>query len=143
MAAGYLEGDPILDLLRFGLSRAIQADSEGVRARFPQIQLDLDLVDDEGLLAEEGNRALFAVYREAVEHAVARQGTTRVWVKYLPSPHGMQLEVKDDGQNTAKELADFIPDEVVARVHAAGGKLGVSAGAEKKTRVQARMRMAE
>ena len=143
MAAGYLEGDPILDLLRFGLSRAIQADSDAVRARFPHLQLDLDLVDDEGLLAEEGNRALFAVYREAIEHAMARQGTTRVWVRYLPSPKGMLLEVKDDGQNTATELDQFVPAGVVDQVHAAGGKLGVSAGPEKKTRVQARMPLVE
>ena len=89
--------DPLPELIRFGLARAIQIHTDDLRARHAQLKIDLDLVDDEYLLPQETCLALFQVFRAALEQAV-RRSTKMVAVRYYPLDQRMILEIRADGE---------------------------------------------
>ena len=98
-------GEPFAHLLRFGLARALQAHSEELRAQHPNLALELDLVDDEGLLDETTCRVLYRVFVETMANilrgkpgsAAALDTPTRVQVHYAPSAAVMRLEIRAPG----------------------------------------------
>lgn len=91
-------GEPFAHLLRFGLARALQAHSEELRAKHTGMTLDLDLVDDEGLLDEAACRVLYRVFIEALSNILrheGEQGPLRVRVHYAPTgDKRMRLEIR-------------------------------------------------
>lgn len=140
--------DPVKSMLRFGLSRAIQLHSETLRSRRPNLVIDLDLVDDEGLLPEGLLVALFRIYQEAMEnilhHADANAGPLQLWVHYFPSQHGMTLEIRDDGQGFSipADWAEFASGKtgvvgMKKRIEDIGGKLQITSSPEEGTKIRA------
>lgn len=84
--------------LKFGLSRAIQVDSEDLRTRHPQMKIELDLVEDEGLLPEETCHALYRVYAGCMENILRHAQAGLVQVHYFPAGSQMILEICDNGK---------------------------------------------
>lgn len=91
-------GEPFAHLLRYGLSRALQAHSDQLRSRHARLALDLDLVDDEGLLEWGGAHALYAVYILVMDNILrkANDEATAVRVHYAPQGSDMCLEIRAD-----------------------------------------------
>lgn len=87
-----------LDLVRFGVSRAIQLHSEGFRAANPHIHLDLDLVEDEDLLPPDVCLAFFCFYRERLQQIARVAQVSQVLIHYHPSLTHMILDIKDDAR---------------------------------------------
>lgn len=114
------ENTPDPEIVRFGLSRAIQLHSEEYRARFPQVQLDLDLVEDENLLPQATCLALYQVYLERLGQLAGDPRAKLVSIHYYPSRSHMNLEIKDDGSGDGAQ-ADTA--SLKACVEAAGGEL--------------------
>ena len=140
--------DTVKSMLRFGLSRAIQLHSETVRSRRPNLVIDLDLVDDEGLLPEGLLVALFRIYRDVMEnilhHTGAQAGPLQVWVHYFPSPQGMTLEIRDDGQgfSISADWSEFASGKTSVvgmkqRIEDIGGKLQITSSPEEGTKISA------
>ncbi len=123
-----------LELVRFGLSRAIQIQSEEFRTKNPQIKMDLDLVEDEKLLSESTCLALYKVYLECLE--ISHQARARmVWVRYYPLWQQMVLEIKHDGTGLGpilnltrlEECLKPVGGQVKATARPAGGVILVAA----------------
>ena len=115
---------PDPDILRFGLSRAVQIHSEEFRAKYPQKKLDLDLVEDENLLPPDACLALYQVYQERLQQLAGDAQAEQIWVHYYPSRTHMVLDIKDDGRGVSQQ-ADFTA--MKACIETAGGQLLVSA----------------
>jgi signal transduction histidine kinase len=133
-----IDDEALRSMLRFGLARAIQLHSEDVRARFPALALELDLVDDENLLSETASQALLRVYLEAMHNveqhsqAGAPEGSRSVLVRVYLSGGMVRLEIRDDGQSFSipADWARFARGQGVmgmkTRLEALGGTLQVS-----------------
>jgi glucose-6-phosphate-specific signal transduction histidine kinase len=91
------------ELVRFGLSRAIQIHSEEFRTKNPQIKIDLDLVEDEKLLPQSTCLVLYQVYLECLEIS-RRARAGMVWVRYYPLWQQMVLEIKHNGTGLGPRL---------------------------------------
>jgi len=134
-------------LIRFGLSRAIQVHSEEVRTRHPQLQLTLDLVEDEQLLADEVVRVLYGVYLESLHNAIQHGQAGQVVVHYHPSGGEMALEIKDNGQGFAipADWLEFTRQRrfglarLRQQVAALGGQLNIDSQPGQGTTVTARV----
>lgn len=137
--------DHARSMLRFGLSRAIQVHSEGLRAKHPNLSLDLDLVDDERLLPDTVCHELYHVYLEAMSNVIHHAEATSVWVRYYPVENGMMLEIKDDGKGFSipADWAKFASTHsgvmgMKPRIEALGGKLHIESKPGEGTVIQAR-----
>lgn len=111
---------PDLELVRFGLSRAIQLHSEAFRVKNPQIQLDLDLVEDEHLLPQGSCLALFQVYQDRLRQIAGDAQAEQVWIHYYPSRSHMVLDIKDDGQEASAQEGIA---RLKAHIESVGGEL--------------------
>jgi signal transduction histidine kinase len=136
--------DPIRAMLRFGLARAIQIHSETFRAENPGLTVDLDLVDDEGLLPEAPLHALFRVYREAMSNIERHARAGRVWVRYAVTGEVVLLEIRDDGQGFSipADWAKFASTSrgvmgMKARLEALGGALHITSQPGQGTKIEA------
>lgn len=130
-------------LIQYGLARAVQIHVEDLRARSGEVRFELDLVEDENLLSDAENRALFRAYEQVIEDAVHRPGTKQVWVRYYPAKGSMILEVRDDGQGFAlpSQWADLDRPHLEAarqEAKAGGGTLAIRSHPGGKTTVQVR-----
>lgn len=126
---------PDLELVRFGLSRAIQIHSEAFRVKNPRIQLDLDLVEDENLLPQEACLALYQVYQQRLHQISGDAQARQVWVHYYPSRAHMVLDIKDDGEEASARAGAA---GMKACIEAAGGELLVTARPDGGTTVIAK-----
>lgn len=136
--------DPVRSMLRFGLSRAIQIHSEEVRSRHANLDLELDLIDDEGLLPDGLLVALFRVYEEAMENILRHAEAGKVWVRFAPSPGGMTLEIRDNGRGFSipADWAEFAMHHtgvmgMKRRIEAIGGKLQITSAEGEGTKIKA------
>jgi signal transduction histidine kinase len=131
-------------LLHFGLSRAIQAQSDDLRAEHPHLRLNLDLVDDENLLPETTCRILFRLYLEAMHNVVRHAEASQVWVRYYPLGQRMMLEIKDDGKGFSipADWAKFASSGsgvmgMKQPLEAVGGKLHIASEPGQGTKIEA------
>jgi signal transduction histidine kinase len=134
-------------VIRFGLSRAIQLHSEDIRARYQQLRMDLDLVEDENLLPEETCLALYRIYQEGVTNVLRHAGARNLWVRYYPLRSVMVLEIWDNGRGFQ------VPEDWVEltrqgrfglagmqeRAAAIGGAVAITSEMGKGTRLEARV----
>ncbi len=136
--------DAVKSMLRFGLSRAIQVHSETVRSRRPNLVIDLDLIDDEGLLPEVMLVALFRIYEEAMENILHHAEAGQVWVHYYPSSQAMTLEIRDDGRGFSipDDWAEFSRGKtgvvgMKRRIETIGGSLQITSSHGEGTKIRA------
>jgi signal transduction histidine kinase len=121
---------PELPDLRFGLSRAIQLHSEDFRVRWPQVALDLDLIEDENLLPWGHCLAFYRAYEAALERAARQVRADKVWVRYYPSAKYMVLQIKDTGE---KQAAPVDVEVLQACVKEIGGEVQAKPQAGQET----------
>lgn len=144
------DDNELFAMLRHGLARAIQVHSEEVRARHPNIELSLDLVDDEKLLSDTVTVGLFRVYQEAMtnieRHAFGDDptGSGAVSVRYFPTGDTMILEIQDDGRGFSipEDWARFTRGKtgvmgMKQRLEALGGRLHIQSEPGGGTKIRA------
>jgi len=131
-------------LAPFGLEKAIRSHADQFRARYPNLRLELDLMEDRTLLPESLRLALFRVCQEllsnAARHAQASTVTVRLWL----DAEEVNLVVEDDGIGFTppgqwRELArsgHFGLVGVHERVAAVGGQLRLDSRAGRGTVAQ-------
>ncbi len=137
------------EILRFGLSRAIQIHSEDFRVSYPHIKLDLDLVEDANLLPEETCLALYRIYQEAISNVVRHSDASQVWIRYYPSGQNMALEIKDNGKGfeipsdwvSLTRRDHFGMAGMKERVDAVGGKIQIASKPGRGTTVKVKVPM--
>lgn len=127
------DDEELIALLRYGLARAIQIHSEEVRAKRPTFSLDLDLVDDEGLLGRSECLLLFMVYQEALENALRHAPDGQMKVRYYPNGEMMALALRDAGEgfSITADWAEFTVGHASVvgmkdSIEAQGGSLSLS-----------------
>lgn len=138
--------DHAKSMLRYGLSRAIQVHSEGVRANHPNLSLELDLVDDEALLPGAACHELYQVYLEAMNNVIHHAEASAVWVRFYPVEKSMVLEIKDDGKGFSipADWARFASTRsgvmgMKPRIEALNGKLHIESKPGEGTVIEARI----
>jgi PAS domain S-box-containing protein len=83
-------------LIRFGLSKAIQAYAEELRARgAPPLSLHLD--DDTGALDDDTRMGLYRIFQECMANVLRHAHAGQVWVRLSIDARAATLEVQDDG----------------------------------------------
>lgn len=142
--------DHAKSMLRFGLSRAIQVHSEGLRANHPNLSLELDLVDDESLLPSGVCHELFHVYLEAMSNVIHHAQASTVWVRYYPGENCMLLEIKDDGKGFSipADWAKFASSRsgvmgMKPRIEAVHGKLHIESKPGEGTIIEVKVPLKE
>ena len=120
-------------LIRFGFSRTVQAYAEEFREKYPHIQLETDLVDDENLLSEQARLNLFRIIQEALHNAIKHSSATKIIVQSGQLDHHFVLEIRDNGKGFSlpENLIDFSAKGsyglvgMTERAEAIGGRLNV------------------
>lgn len=93
-------------LMHFGLSRMIQIYTEDLRERFPEIQIQMDLMDDHQVLSDEARLALFRIYQAAINNIVRHSGAKQAWITFKMEEDSFQLQLTDNGKGF-KHAGDF------------------------------------
>jgi two-component system, NarL family, sensor kinase len=139
----YLLHPPMLD--EAGLSAALRWLSDGFSKR-TEIEVALDLAEDIGRLAAEGEAALFRVAQEALTNVHRHSGsrTARIELKRVPAPERGSLivmAVEDQGRGMPAAFAPLVGDlphdrylgigltGMRERLHHLGGSLRIDWGA--------------
>jgi PAS domain S-box-containing protein len=85
-------------LIHFGFSRVIQMYTQDLRERFPDIEIDMDLVDDDDqLLSDQARLALFRIYQAGINNILRHSGASKAWVVYKIQQESFRLELRDNG----------------------------------------------
>lgn len=130
--------------IRFGLSKAIQYQSEDLQAKYPDITIRLELAGDGQLLPNDVRTALFRIYQECMNNVIRHANATLVTVRLLFDNHSLLMEVQDNGKGFR------LPDDWIElareghlglvgmreRAEALGGKFRVISGSCDGTTVQ-------
>lgn len=85
-------------VIRFGLSKAIQLHTEGLRERYPQITWNLKLANDGQLLSDQTSLALFRIYQEAVNNIVRHAAASKAWISLSLPKNQVRMEIRDNGR---------------------------------------------
>ncbi len=74
--------------------------TEDLRERFPEIDIELDVMDDERIISDEARLALFRIYQAAINNIVRHSGADQAWVifKLIPQTDSFYLELRDNGR---------------------------------------------
>lgn len=120
-------------VIRFGLSRAVQIHVEDIRARYPDLKLDLDLIEDENLLPEATCVSLYRVFQEAMNNILRHAQAGMVWIRYYPHHQQMVLEIRDNGLGfeVPVDLVELVQSNhfgvagMIERVEALGGEFAI------------------
>lgn len=84
-------------LMPFGLEKAIRSHLDRVRATYPALQIDCDLMSDDQVLSVATRLALFRVYQEALHNIVRHAHARWALVRLCLDDQEVILEVHDDG----------------------------------------------
>jgi signal transduction histidine kinase len=82
----------------FGLEKAIRAHMQTFQARYPELNVTLELDADNQVLPEWVRLALFRVYQAAISNVVEHAQASQVQVRMRLSDNDVRLTVADDGQ---------------------------------------------
>lgn len=117
----------------FGVGAAIRAHTDRFRVRYPALDTDLDLVDDEPELPNPLRLALFRICQEAMSNAARHAGANNLSVRLSVEKEEVVLQVTDDGAGFATpaahrhfvERGNYGLSNMKARAEAAGARLDV------------------
>jgi len=84
-------------LVHFGLRRAILSHIEKFMLEHPEINVDLDLVNDHDRLPEPIRMALFRIYQNTLSNIARHARASQVRIHYGLSEHLAVLEISDNG----------------------------------------------
>ncbi len=85
-------------LMHFGFTRMMSMYTEDLRERFPEIEFELDVMDDDRILSDEASLALFRIYQAGMNNIVRHSGATKVWIIYKMEQDAFLLELRDNGK---------------------------------------------
>ena len=133
-------------LMKFGLSKAIQAHAKEFQRKNSAPVLTLELDADNGLLSDVARLTLYRIYQESLNNILRHARARQVEVRLVIQADEIVLEVWDDGvglvvQTDWVELARQGHLGLVGmkeRAEAAGGKLEVTSTPGQGTRVRVR-----
>lgn len=132
-------------LAPFGLEKAIRSHIETFRQRHASINVNLNLMRDGTILAENARLALFRIYQELLNNIVKHASASHVMISLLVSDDEVVLDVEDDGVGFTLpgNWLDLMRSGHLGlvgmreRVEAVGGRLSVLSSPGRGTSVQA------
>jgi len=130
-------------LVRFGLARAIQLYTDDLSSRYPDLSIELDVIDDERLLPEETALAVYRISQESLLNAARHARASQVSVRYTPVGNELVLEIEDNGIGflLPKDWVDLTRSEnfglagMRERAETVGGRLKIRTEPGQGTRV--------
>ncbi len=84
-------------LMHFGLAKVIQIYAEDLRERHPEIELELDVMEDQRNLPDEERLALFRIFQAGVDNIIQHAKASKVWVTFKVEPGSFYLQLRDNG----------------------------------------------
>ena len=81
----------------FGLEVAIRDHVEKFRDQNPDIQVNLDLMQDRQVLSDSVRLALFRIYQQAIHNVARHAQASEVHIRFLWDEETIILEVEDNG----------------------------------------------
>jgi PAS domain S-box-containing protein len=84
-------------LIPFGLEKTILSHAGEFKTSHPELNIELNLVDDSQSLSEPVRIVLFRIYQEALRNIVRHAQANTVWVRFWLTEDQAFLEIQDDG----------------------------------------------
>ncbi|RPJ52018.1 MAG: PAS domain-containing sensor histidine kinase, partial [Chloroflexi bacterium] len=99
-------------LIRFGLSRAIRIYLEEFDVKYPEIEVNASLLEDNDHLSEQARLGLYRIVQEALANVVKHAGARSITVLLSQADQQAVLEIRDDGKGfqPSKNLLDYSSD---------------------------------
>jgi PAS domain S-box-containing protein len=96
-------------LIRFGLIKAMRIYLEDFKERYPDIELDVDLMEENDSFSEQARLSLYRILQEALYNACDHANTTRIGVSFTNTGDMAVLEVRDAGKgfSISSNLVDY------------------------------------
>jgi signal transduction histidine kinase len=84
-------------LTPFGLSVVLQSYAELIQQQAPDLQIELQLVDDGQQLPERVRLVLYRIYQQTLLNVVRHAAAQRVVIRFAIEPSEVSLTIEDDG----------------------------------------------
>jgi len=84
-------------LTHFGLEKAIRAHAHKIAETYPDLQIDLNLMDDGSRLPERVRVSLYRVYQNSMNNVIRHAQARQVTVDFQIQPEQIVLKVADNG----------------------------------------------
>jgi signal transduction histidine kinase len=85
------------NLVRFGLTKAIQFYLDDFQCKHPEIELHINLLENELYLTEQARFSLFRILQEAITNTVKHANTKRIEVNMSLKDQQAVLKIRDEG----------------------------------------------
>ena len=85
-------------LSKFGLAQSIKSHADEFMAKHPEQHIQLELVTDRGVIAEEVRIALFRIYQQSMANIMLHANATQVTIRLNLDGDAVTLEIQDNGQ---------------------------------------------
>jgi signal transduction histidine kinase len=85
-------------LAPFGLAKAIRSHADTLQEKFPQLNIELDLQDDDNKLPDRIRTALYRIYQQLIMNVLRHAQARNVRVIFSYDKTQARLTVMDDGQ---------------------------------------------
>ncbi len=130
-------------LMHFGFSRVIQMYTSDLCERFPEIEIDLTLAENDFDLSDLARLALFRIYQAGINNVVRHSAATKAWVEFRIDEETFHFELRDNGKgfgltNDLSQLTregHFGMVGMKERAEAIGGVLSITSAPGAGTRI--------
>jgi PAS domain S-box-containing protein len=128
-------------LMHFGLTRMIQMHQEDLSEKYPNITIELDVMEEKGKLSDPVRLALFRIYQAGVNNIVRHSGADKARIEFRVSEDAFLLQLSDNGKGFSKgsDFTQFTRNGhfglvgMKERAEAIGGEFSISSEPDKGT----------
>lgn len=97
-------------VIQFGFSRVAHLFVEDLRARFPDLEIEADIAEDDQLLSKDTHLTLFRIFQEGINNIIRHSDASKAWVVYKIEQGCFRLELRDNGKGfeVKKDLSHLV-----------------------------------
>jgi PAS domain S-box-containing protein len=82
----------------FGLEKAIRSHVENVAERFPEININLDLISDRNSIPADVRLEMYRIFQEALTNCVKHAEPSEITIRLFKDGSNILLQIEDDGK---------------------------------------------
>jgi PAS domain S-box-containing protein len=85
-------------LIQFGFSKVARMLIEDFRERYPGIEIELEVVEDDTFLSKDIHLPLFRIFQAGINNIVRHSDANKAWVVFKFEQDCFHLEIRDNGK---------------------------------------------
>jgi PAS domain S-box-containing protein len=85
-------------LIQFGFSKVARMLIEDFRERYPGIEIELEVVEEDTLLSKDTHLTLFRIFQAGINNIVRHSDAGKAWVVFKIEQDCFLLEIRDNGK---------------------------------------------